>query len=1132
MPKRVRHHRLLCGAALALVLSAPALAQAPADIRVERDGANVRLVLDYPDSYQASLPTADVDIEHTVLIAELSEPISLDVSDLVDELGGIAARARLDPDGRTLRIALNGQADVHTSSSYDHVAIDIVPRGAGAPADIVSPREQAEIDAAAEAERLAVEQANAEPEGPPPVPPLPVELRVGQATEYTRVELIWPETVDYAIRQNDNIAEVRFSRPADIDLARLAGSPPRFLRSAEGRREGDEWLLRLVMDEGIRARAWSEDGRVSIDLVDPDADNTQALLAQLAELIPENQPQQADDAGFEPAPEGYAGESATPQIEDRFDSFAEDGLEDVTEIPDEPVIQVERNPVPESGVVHVAVTEFNGDLRTEFAWEGPVGASVFRRGRAIWIVFDAAADLDMDELGHRERRHVQGYQIVRGQDFVAARLDVPETTQAEARLDGDEWAVVFSERIDSPPRPVNVRRDARRGRLGRILVGLSEPRAVRWIDDPVVGDRLGVITAGGPVQGLASRRAFVGGALLPSAQGAAVEALADDLLISINGAGAIIGRPEGLDLTPSTDGSRSQGDSSVLANIASPALMDFDSWRGEGYFADEWSDRLRRAAMEDGPDGHVSLARFLLANNLAPEALGMLTLAVSEEPELGADRHIRAMRGVASYMLHRLDDAEAYLSNAGLVADPATDMWRGLIAVEQERWEDARRRLGAGADAAFFYPPVWQARYQAALARATLELGDYAAAEQHLYAIEAGEPDAQTQLDAAYVAARLDEARGNLTGAIEQLEELAQSGNPPMEARAIYELTRARLAAGEISREQAIDDLENLRFRWRGDSIESDTIRTLGELYVAAGEFGLGLEVMARGQTRFEDNEAGRRLFDDMNDTFRRLFLDGEADRMDPVEAVALFYQYQHLAPIGTDGDRMIRRLADRLIAFDLLDPAAELLQHQVDNRLREPLARARVATDLAVVYLMDHRYEDAMNTIRRSRVAGLPRELVNERYLLEARALSEMGRADTALELIAGDTSSEAVRLRADIAWENRDWPATGRRLERILANRFQDPAPLTPSEQNDLMRAAIAYSLSEDRDSSARLGQRYGAAMAQTDQAAAFELLTNNTLPAGNVRFNDLAGQIAGIDTLDAFMEPFRRRFDGGGA
>ena len=35
----------------------------------------------------------------------------------------------------------------------------------------------------------------------------------------------------------------------------------------------------------------------------------------------------------------------------------------------------------------------------------------------------------------------------------------------------------------------------------------------------------------------------------------------------------------------------------------------------------------------------------------------------------------------------------------------------------------------------------------------------------------------------------------------------------------------------------------------------------------------------------------------------------------------------------------MIRRLADRLVAVDLLDPAAELLQHQVDNRLQAPRA-------------------------------------------------------------------------------------------------------------------------------------------------------------------------------------------------
>ena len=80
--------------------------------------------------------------------------------------------------------------------------------------------------------------------------------------------------------------------------------------------------------------------------------------------------------------------------------------------------------------------------------------------------------------------------------------------------------------------------------------------------------------------------------------------------------------------------------------------------------------------------------------------------------------------------------------------------------------------------------------------------------------------------------------------------------------------------------------------------------------------------------------------------------------------------------------------------------------------------------------------------------------------------------------------------------------------------------------------MRAAIAYSLSGDRAGARRLGERFAEMMDATDQAAAFALLTNDNATPGNVRFNDLAGRIAGIDTLEAFIAPFRARFNGEGA
>lgn len=1135
MPRATRHTAGLAGCVLPLLLASTALAQSPATLSVERGQNSLRLLIDYDDAVADRQPTADVTVEHTVLIARLSEPLDADVSALVGELQGLAARARLDADGSALRIALNQTVEAYASASYDQIAIDFVPVGGARPDAIVSPREAREIEAA----RLAAEQAALPPPAPPPAEALPVQYRVGQATEYTRIELLWPREVEVSVSQSGDVAEVRFAEPADVDLSRLAGSPPRFLNGLTATREGDEFVLTLNVEPGVQVRAWGEDGRVAIDLPDPAFADAATLLAQIeaaagAEVAPP-EASANDRVQTEPVPVPRPQRPATRPSVDPAPAQAE--MPPVATVladnrpTDLSAPQPGANPVPADGIVRAEVSDFNGDLRIDFNWQAPLGMAVFRRGEAIWVVFDAAADLDLGELDGASRRHIRNFTGVNGETYAAARLIVPATSQAEARLDGNRWTVVLSERIDAPPRPITVRRDARRGRPGRILMDMASAHAIRWIDDPVVGDTVGVITALGPIQGLAARSEFVGGALLPSAQGGAVQAVAEDIEITLIGAGAAISRPSGLDLTPAATAGRADAESSVLANISSPALMYFDAWRGAGRYMDEWNARLRRTALEDGTDGQIALARFLLARDLAPEALGMVELAVAAEPQLVDDPHVRSLRAVASYMLHRPEDASAYLSHASLAQDPAADLWRAMIAVEEERWQDARRRFSTGEATVYHYPPEWQARFNAAHARAALELGDTAAAQDYLYAVEAGDPDWQTRLDARFVAARLAEAAGNRTEAIRRFEELSESGHPESEARALYDLNRLQLEEGLISRSEAIENLENLRFRWRGDTIELETVRTLGELYVQAGDFAGGLETMATAQARFPESEAGRRIGEDMVSIFRRLFLDGEADRMDPVEAVAIFYQYQHLAPIGADGDRMIRRLADRLIAFDLLDPASELLQHQVDYRLREPLARARVATDLAIVYLMDRRYEDALNTIRRSRIAGLPEELVDERYLLEARALSELGRSDQALELIASDQSEAASRLRADVAWTQRDWRNAGRRLEGILGNRYADPAPLVPTEEDDLLRAAIAYSLSRDTAGAVRLGERYGEAMTQTDQAAAFSLLTDDGATPGNVRFSDMASRIASIDTLDAFMEPFRARFVNGG-
>jgi tetratricopeptide (TPR) repeat protein len=334
-----------------------------------------------------------------------------------------------------------------------------------------------------------------------------------------------------------------------------------------------------------------------------------------------------------------------------------------------------------------------------------------------------------------------------------------------------------------------------------------------------------------------------------------------------------------------------------------------------------------------------------------------------------------------------------------------------------------------------------------------------------------------------------------------------------------------RQKRSEINQAETLRELETLSAIWRGDVIEVKTLQMMSRIYSDSGRYPESLAA-ARGATKLQPNsEASRLAQDEASALFTRLFLGPKGDDLPPIEALGMFYDFRELTPIGRRGDEMIRRLADRLVAVDLLDQAAELLQYQIDHRL-EGAARAQVAARLAMVYLTNRKPDRAIAALRSTRIADLSGELRQQRLLLEARALSDVGRHDLALDIIANLNGREAIRLRSDIYWAARQWRESSEQIELYYGERWRDFKPLNAAEKSDILRAVVGYALAEDAIGLARFREKYAALMSAETDRVAFETASKPGA-SNSAEFAAIAKLAASVDTLEGFLREMKTRF-----
>jgi hypothetical protein len=777
-----------------------------------------------------------------------------------------------------------------------------------------------------------------------------------------------------------------------------------------------------------------------------------------------------------------------------------------------------------AGAPVVAGLHYDGKgLRIEFPFDALTPAAVFRRADMLWLVFDSDARIDLSALMREPEDGIREARFVRGKDGAAVvRLRLARPRLASVVTDGPSWALIIGDRAMVPTKPLTVSRTLVGKERTGIAIRFDKPSAIHRFNAPELGGEVMVITALGPARGFLKPQDFVELRALPSVQGVVLQPLADDITAELSPDKITISRPGGLSLSAVALGQQQ------LASGFRALTFDTQQWgfNRQAPFNARKSELISEAATAPPVKrrkARMDLARFFLARGMAPEAIGVIDVAMADAQ--GDDVTGSVLRAVSNVMMDRPDDALKDLSKSRVGNQLDAPVWRAIAYAQQGNWPEAHN-LFKDAEVTLSGLPIELQRL--ALRedlRTAIEVHDFVSADRSLNTLEMLGIPYEMKPSIAVLVGRLDQGLGRNEDALTNYRAAAASSDERAAAQGRLREIMLRFAVGDMSHKDVVDHLDRLTTAWRGDDTEVEGLKLLAHLYTEDKRYRDAFHVMRTAMLAHANSNMTRQIQDEAAATFETLFLDGKGDALPPIEALALFYDYRELTPIGRRGDEMIRKLADRLASVDLLAQAAELLQHQVDHRLHGA-ARAQVATRLAVIYLMNRKPERALAALRSSRIDGLANELRDERLLLEARALSETGRHELALEMIANIKGHEAIRLRGDIEWAAKHWRQAAEQIERYYGNRWREFEPLTAGERADVLRAAIGYALSDEQIALARFRDKYAAKMADTPDRHAFEVVT---APVGtsDSEFKAVARAVDSVDSLGAFLAEMRKRY-----
>ena len=1079
-----------------LSLSA-AMAQEQAQFFATQEDGYGRLVVSFPD--RDRMPAYAMRMSNGVLSLEFEEEIALTLPDVAAIMPQYLSVARVDPSGKGLRIGLRTTLNFNRTEAGTKLFIDLLPPNWQGPPPALPDEVLAEM--AAKAEQLALREdqqrkARVVAEQNPKA-----TLRIGRNPTFVRLQFDWTIPTGGEFAMHEERGRLDFEWPVEIDLRDLLTDLPAEIVSAKNEVTPDGSSVQLRFAPDVEPRFYATGPNQYVLDIDIEGQKLPEITA--ASLAG----QMAADKAAPAAPESADAAALMSTVE--AGGLPSDGPEKITPY----------------------VTMLGSTVRLVFPFEQETPAAVFRRGESVWAIFDTLSAVQVPDDFKNLATVAKEFAVTTINGAQVVRVDLAQNRLATIGSEGQAWVLSLGDVMMAPTEPMELtRRRDMQGEL-EMVANVIRPGRVHEFQDPLVGDTLSVVTAYPPARGITRSLDYVDFSALQSVHGLAIRPKSEGVEVSLDNALAIISADEGLTIS-ATDSLRQDFAASLPTQRAH--FIDFDPLLqpDPALFAAHREELEAAAAASEGrarDAARFDLANYLIANGLSHEALGILrVMGQTLRDEDLADK-VRVSEAVANILAGRPRDAIASLGKGGLEQDIDALFWRAIARSHNGDYEQARADAMQSYSVIDSYPSWAREMFLLGAARAAIEEHYFEQAQEIMDDVVFAALDEEQVAEFNLLSGRIAEGEGALDAALEIYGQVIATEIRPWRAEAVYRTLKILDEQKRLDVVRGAQTLAAEALLWRGGALEAAMQGMLADLYFRTGEYRQGFEsVMAAVASDPESNEV-QLLSDRAQKMFNDLFLNGLADSIGPIEALSIYYDFRQLTPPGSRGDEMIRNLARRLVQVDLLPQAAELLQYQIDNRLRG-VARTQVASDLAVIYLAEHKPAEALRVLNDTRLPDLPAAMARQRRILEARAFLDGGRDQLALDLLRDQTGHDVELMRIDAHWQAKRYAQAGQMIEALYS---ASPAgvPLSKSARMGILQAGVGYVLTNDVGGLSRLRAKYADAMVNSPEWPMFDYITG-PIEVTSTQFRQVASQIAAVDGLETFLAAYREVYGVEGA